>query len=178
MDVCNQSTRNGCKPRLIVLHDTESHDHPGNGDLQAIGSWFDNPEAQASAHVCVDGEGRSARYVHDEAKAWHVADFNATALGIEQVGFATFHTDDWTKNDRAQIKKVAKYIAYWSRKFDIPIGHGMVNPLAGSVIRPGVVTHGALGERGGGHHDPGADYPLEAVLMAARYYRRAGWPGI
>ena len=49
MDVCNQSARSSAIS-AIVLHDTESHDIPGTGDLKAIGAWFDNPAAQASAH--------------------------------------------------------------------------------------------------------------------------------
>jgi N-acetyl-anhydromuramyl-L-alanine amidase AmpD len=171
-NVCNQSARTS-RPSLIVLHDTESHDRPGNSDLEAIGSWFNNPVAQASAHVCVDGEGRSAQYVPDERKAWHCAQYNSASLGIEQIGYATFHEADWTRNERAQLKKVAKYIAYWSKKYDIPIRHGRVSN--GQVTQTGVVTHADLGSAGGGHHDPGPGYPLEAVLHTARYYKRRGW---
>jgi N-acetyl-anhydromuramyl-L-alanine amidase AmpD len=172
MRVRNQSARN-TSPLVIVLHDTESHDRPGNSDLLAIGAWFDNPAAQASAHVCVDGTGRSAQYVPDHRKAWHCAAYNSASLGIEQIGFATFHTDDWTRSQRAQLKKVAKYIAYWSKKYNIPIQHGRCG--GGDVLRRGVVTHADLGTPGGGHHDPGPYYPLEAVLHMARYYARRGW---
>jgi hypothetical protein len=42
--VRNQSSRNGIKPKLIVLHSTESKNVPGLSDLQAIGNWFDNPK--------------------------------------------------------------------------------------------------------------------------------------
>src|SRR5919109_336233 len=66
MNVRNQSSRGGVKPDLIVLHDTESSDRDGAADLRAIGNWFDNPRSMVSAHVCVDGEGNSARYVPDE----------------------------------------------------------------------------------------------------------------
>lgn len=170
LNVCNQSSRHGASPLLIVLHDTESVNAAGDGDLRSIGSWFDNPAAQASSHVCVDGEGRSARYVADEAKAWHCAGFNSVSLGIEQIGVATQKA--WPD---AQLRKTARYIAYWSKKYGIPIDHpGAVDPK-GNVIRPGVVTHADLGAFGGGHHDPGDAYPIERVLHMARYYRRRGW---
>lgn len=173
LNVRNQSARTGGSPQLIVLHDTESANVPGNGDLAGIGSWFNNISAEASAHVCVDGEGRSARYVPDDRKAWHCAGYNSASLGIEQVGYATFNNGDWTKGDDAQLRKVAKYIAYWNKKYGIPIQRGQVSN--GDVKRPGVVLHSELGTIGGGHHDPGADYPVDAVLHMARYYRRRGW---
>lgn len=169
MNVRNQSSRNGVKPRLIVIHDTESHNIAGDGDLRAIGNWFDNPSAQASAHVCVDAEGRSACYVPDDRKAWHCMRFNSVSLGIEQIGFATqtFWPD-------AQLKKVAKYVAYWSKKYGIQIQtRGTVT--GDSVVSPGVVTHAQLGASGGGHHDPGDAYPLGKMLFHARYYARRGW---
>jgi N-acetyl-anhydromuramyl-L-alanine amidase AmpD len=174
MNVVNQSSRNGAKIKLIVLHDTESKDYPGSADLKGVGYWFNNPKAQASAHVCVDGEGRSAKYVGDGAKAWHCAAYNSESLGIEQIGYSTFTRAVWNRNDRAQLLKVAKYIAYWSKKYDIPIQHGL--GIKGEVVRPGVVTHADLGQAGGGHSDPGPGYPFDAVLYAARYYLRRGWP--
>lgn len=158
MNVRNQSSRGGVKPDLIVIHDTESQNRPGDADLKAIGAWFDNPVSQASCHVCVDGDGRSAQYVPDERKAWHVVNYNSRSLGIEQIGFATqgFWPD-------AQVKKAAKYVAYWSHKYGIPIDAAHV------------VTHSSLGAAGGGHHDPGDSYPINQLRYHARYYARRGW---
>ena len=169
LSVRNQSSRNGASITLIVLHDTESHNAAGDSDLKAIGAWFDNPAAQASSHVCVDAEGRSAQYVADDRKAWHCVAYNSESLGIEQIGFATQAA--WPED---QLKKVAKYLAYWSKKYGIPLDRpGAV--ANGDVLRRGVVTHSMLGAAGGGHHDPGAAYPLEHVLHMARYYLRRGW---
>ena len=170
MNVCNQSDRGGKKPLLVVLHDTESHDRPANADLEAIGAWFDNPVSQASAHVCVDGEGRSARYVLDARKAWHCAGYNSVSLGIEQIGFASYPKLVWKKN-RKQLHKVARYVAFWSRKYNIPIRKGKVS--GGQVLRPGVVTHMQLGVVGGGHDDPGRSYPFWLVLRLARRYAKS-----
>lgn len=175
MNVSNQSLRSVPTPRLIVIHDTESHDRAGNSDLESIGAWFNNKASQASSHVCVDGEGRSAIYVPDGKKAWHAASFNSISLGIEQIGFATFTTAVWNRNQRAQIKKVAKYIAYWSKRYNIPIREGKVSTATGAVLLPGIVTHSQLGAAGGGHHDPGKGYPMAALLRTARWYAKFGW---
>lgn len=173
-NVACQSFRGGTKPRVIVLHDTESHDRQGISDLVGLVSFFDRPSTQASAHVIVDGQGYSAKCVDDDKKAWHCKDFNSIALGIEQIGFATFTAAMWNKHKRAQLKKVAKYIAYWSKKYDIPIKKARTG-VGGHVYSAGVTTHSALGSSGGGHHDPGKGYPFDAVLRMARYYRRRGW---
>lgn len=171
MNVQNQSARSG-SIKAIVLHDTESKDYPGASDLRAIGAWFDNPQAQASAHVCVDGQGFSARYVVDEAKAWHCAAYNSQTLGIEQMGYATFGLPLW-KSRRNQLRKVAQYIAYWSKKYNIPIRKGA--SANGFITKTGIVTHRSLGLAGGGHHDPGPNYPLSLVFVLARYYAKNGW---
>jgi N-acetyl-anhydromuramyl-L-alanine amidase AmpD len=158
-DVRNQSARTG-KIDLIVIHTTESHNRPGNADLAAIGAWFDNPAAQASAHVCTDADGTSARYVADGAKAWHVASFNSRALGIEQIGQAA--QGEWAK---AELKETARWCAYWSKKHNIPLRRS-------NGSSSGVTRHMDLGAAGGGHHDPGPSYPIDYVLKKAQSYRR------
>jgi N-acetyl-anhydromuramyl-L-alanine amidase AmpD len=164
--VCNQSSRAGAKPRLIVLHSTESHNIPDSAsDLAAVTNWFDNPSAQASSHVITDSDGHSARCVADAEKAWHVAGFNPWSLGIEQIGFAS--QGKW---ERAELLETARWIAHWSLKWDIPIQRGKV---AGSaIVTPGVVTHSQLGAYGGGHADPGSSYPVDDVLVRAHKFKR------
>lgn len=166
----HQSTRTAGVPlNLIVLHDTESHNRPGNADLEAIGSWFQNPAAQASAHICVDADGNSARYVRDRAKAWHCAYYNSASLGIEQIGFMTQGREKWLANEKLLLE-TARWIAHWSIRFDIPIRRAVVSK--GVVLRSGVTTHAALGALGGNHGDPG-EYPFKWVLRKARKIKRA-----
>jgi hypothetical protein len=165
--VRNKSSRAGAKPVLIVVHATQSAELTGLGDLKGVGSWFDNPAAQASSHVCTDGEGHSARFVRDEDKAWHVASYNRVSLGIEQIGFAEFQR--WQE---AELRETARWIARWSVLHGIPIQKGKVSQTEIRVLRPGVVRHSDLGALGGGHFDPGRPYPLHDVLDMAREYRR------
>lgn len=163
--VRNQSSRGGVKPRIIVLHTTEGHERSGLSDLEGLGAWFDNPAAQASSHVANDAEGNDARYVPDANKAWTQAGFNPVSLSIEQIGFASESKEDWL-NQKKQLANTAAWIRYWAKKYDIPIQRGKVS--GSSVYSPGVVFHSDLGSYGGGHHDPGAGYPLDLVLKIAK----------
>jgi N-acetyl-anhydromuramyl-L-alanine amidase AmpD len=163
--VRNCSSRNGRTPNLIVLHSTEGANIKGIRDLQGLGGWFDNPSAQASSHVATDADGNSARYVDDSVKAWHCAGYNSASLGVEQVGKAA--QDSWPDK---QLLETARWIALWHRKYGIPIRKGKV-ASDGRVLRSGVVMHSDLGNLGGGHHDPGGDYPLTAVIRVANGFQ-------
>lgn len=169
-EVRNQSSRNGQRIELIVVHDTESHDRPGKADLAAIAAWFDNPDAEASAHVCTDGDGHSARMVADAAKAWSCVGFNGRSLNIEQIGFATDPEASWFKR-RAELLETARWLARWSVIHGVPLRKGKVE--GSGVVRSGVVRHSDLGIVGGGHHDPGGGYPLRFVLATARVMKRS-----
>lgn len=171
-NVRNQSSRNGTHPSLIVVHSTEGQDLPNSTrDLAGLGSWFDNGAANASSHVGVDGDGQSAKYVPDDRKAWTCAYFNSVSLNIECVGRAAQPAKLW---EDAQYRKVAQYIAYWSKKYGIPIRKGAV-AQNGRVIRSGIIRHSELGRLGGDHHDPGANFNLARVNALARSYRQKGW---
>lgn len=160
----NQSARTS-SISLIVIHDTESHNREGASDLQAIGALFADSSRDASAHVCTDEDGQSARFVHDDRKAWHCVSYNSAALGIEQVGFAS--QGSWRE---AQVKETARWVARWSVIHGVPIRKGRT--AFGRVIRSGVVTHRSLGSAGGGHWDPGYHYPMKHMLELARRYRK------
>lgn len=166
----NQSARLPHRITLIVIHSTEGQNLPGVTDLRNLGSWFDNPAAQASCHVGVDAEGNSALYVQDKRKAWHCASFNSVSLGIELVG--KMAQKSWPSE---QEKKAAKYVAYWSQRHRIPIRKAKVDPNFGTVKRAGVITHAELGVAGGNHGDPGKGFKMGRLLWLARGYRVRGW---
>jgi N-acetyl-anhydromuramyl-L-alanine amidase AmpD len=152
---------------LIVLHSTESENVPDSAsDLAGVASWFANPASQVSAHVITDADGKSARCVSDRLKAWHCMSFNSAALGIEQIGRAA-----QPKWERPEWLETARWIAWWSHRYGIPIRRGAVS--GESVTRSGIVTHKMLGAAGGGHVDPGPAYPLDKVLEEAARIKKA-----
>lgn len=119
----------------------------------------------ASAHVGVGSPKfreaeKSARYVHDDNKAWTQAFYNPVSLSIEIEGFASQAT--WP---RATVREVARWLALWSIRHSIPLHRGRV--FAGVVVRRGVITHKSLGVLGGGHTDPGT-FPVQDAIELAR----------
>lgn len=169
----NQSARVAVPLCLITLHDTEGANLPDSiKDLVGLGDFFARPSVQASSHVADDSDGNSARFVSDHAKAWHCAGFNSYSLGIEQIGFASESRVTWRKSWR-QLRETARWIAYWSIKYGIPIRRAIVDDNDGTVIRSGVIRHMDLGVIGGGHSDPGPNYPFSRVLLLARVFKAA-----
>lgn len=155
---------------LIVLHSTESTEIPHSAaDLEGIANYFANPAAQVSAHVIVDGDGHSARCVEDERKAWHCVAYNSAALGIEQIGRAA--STNWDADDEL-VRETARWIAVFHHRHGVPIQVGAVS--GGRVTRPGVLRHMDLGVEGGGHSDPGPNYPFNHVIERAQAFAKRG----
>jgi hypothetical protein len=175
--VRNKSSRGSARPRAIAIHTTESHDRQGRSDVNGIVSWFNNPAAEASSHIIIDAEGYSTQCVPDTMKAWTIGNFNPWTLNIELIGWASTPRWRWLKRT-SQLKKCAKYIAYWAHKYDIPVRRGDLDSLRGSphVARTGVVTHYDATNAGfGTHTDPGKGFPMDRLLRYARYYYDKGW---
>lgn len=176
--VRNQSSRYGAKIQAIAIHTTEGHNRPGRADLNSLFSWFNNPDSESSSHISIDDEAHTDRYVMDSKKAWTILQLNAVTLNIELVGFAATLRKIWKKKYRKQLKKTAKWIAYWSKKHDIPIRRGKVGVRAGYpyIAKTGVITHADLTRAGfGSHQDPGKGFPMKLLLTLAKYYARRGW---
>lgn len=143
-------TRPFIRPKIIVLHSTESGptDHGRNDSFYLAGP------VQADIHIVVGDNGDKYRLVPDGRKAWHVKGYNSIALGIEHDGRAS--QGHWPD---AQLRVSACQAAYWCRKYGIPArlaldSNGRYNG------KSGIVTHKSLGLTGGGHSDPGPNFPL------------------
>lgn len=71
----------------IVIHST------ANSNLERVVEWFNNPNAQVSAHYTIGKDGRIAQHVQDSDRAWHAGQsvwkgrnsVNDYSLGIELV---------------------------------------------------------------------------------------------
>lgn len=170
--VVNRSSRRGVEPSVIFIHTTESHDRPGRQDVDSIHAWFDNPASGASSHVIVGDGGESTTCVPDEEKAWTQVRFNPVGLSIELIGWASTPRWRWLKREK-QLNKAAKFMAYWSKKYDIPLRRG--SAYAGEITKTGVLAHSDLGAAGGGHHDPGPGFPMDRLIQKALYYKSHGW---
>lgn len=159
--VRNQSSRNGARPALLVLHYTVSSERPGWSDVNAIVSWFDDPRSQASSHYVIDREGHCALLVPETAKAWTQAAFNPWSISVEAIG--TGREPDYL--DGAGLRKLATVFADAAERWGIPVRRGAVSGCR--VVRSGIVDHDQLGACGGGHHDI-RPYSVDKVVAAIR----------
>lgn len=168
--VQNQSSREGGRPKIIVTHTTEGFVRKEGrnqlGDLIDLGGFFDQASVGASAHLGIDMDGNDARYVPDSMKAWTQCNLNPMALGVELLAYARYTEKEWMVNNKRMLSTYAKWIAFWSKKYDIPIRMAWTSGV--NVIRSGVTTHKRLGASGCGHVDPGPGFPMQYVLLLAR----------
>lgn len=121
----NGGKRQG-KPKLIILHNTDGPNQSGSSDLRSTEQTLRS--RNLSVHVVNDGEGNCARLCPDDIVAFHAQGWNAQSLGIEQVGKIGQPLSAYSA---AQIANTAMWIAYWSKKYDIPIKHSNSHGICG-----------------------------------------------
>lgn len=155
MSVKRWFSRPFIKPDLVVLHSTESSAHSGYN----VSDYLSRGSVQADSHLVIDTDGTTYRLVPDGRKAWTQQAYNSRSLSIEQVGRAS--QTSWPD---VQVRATARWIAFWGRKYNIPVRDSRKD------LKSGVTTHKGLGAAGGGHHDPGESYPFTRVINLARRY--------
>lgn len=171
--VQNYSSRNGARPALLVVHDTESPNTPGSlAGAWAIRAWFNNPASQASSNFTTDCAGNTILMVPDTAKAWTQAGFNSWAISDELIGHASQTRAEWLKCD-TQLRAAAKLFAAEASKWGIPVQLGAVSGC--TITRAGIVDHKMLGACGGGHHDNGPNFPMAYFISLVKQYQHAGF---
>lgn len=137
----NQSPRGDNKVTLVVVHDTE-------GDYGGAISWLKEPQAKASAHVVLREDGDEAtQLVSWGHKAWSCVDYNSITDNIEIAGHAAKGYPDH------QLRRAARIVAFRLKKRGLPPNH--VKPKHPGDGSRGFTYHSDLGEKGGGHTDPG-----------------------
>ena len=104
----------------IVIHAT------ANSSLEGVISWFNNPQAELSAHYSIGKDGRIAQHVRDEDRAWHagksewkgIPSANDYALGIELVNLNDGNEPYPEEQHRANVQ----LCTYLCRKYSIKPG--------------------------------------------------------
>lgn len=78
---CNYSSRNGTAVSAVTIHTVQ-------GSYAGCISWFQNCNAQVSAHYVVrSSDGQVTQMVLESDKAWHVGSENPYTIGIEHEGY-------------------------------------------------------------------------------------------
>lgn len=112
----------GFRPAAIVIHISD-------GCLSSADAWFNNPEAQVSAHYIVAKSGAIHQYVKEEDTAYHAGapvkptwkllrpgvNANWYTIGIEHEGKPE---DAWSEE---QYQASAELVADVARRWSIPL---------------------------------------------------------
>jgi len=101
----------------IVIHAT------ANSSLERVVEWFNNPNAQVSAHYTIGKDGKIVQHVQDMHRAWHAGrsiwkgrkSCNDYALGIELVNL----NDGQDPFPEAQHRANVELCAYLANKYKI-----------------------------------------------------------
>lgn len=121
--------REGTAIDMIVVHKEQGTNAQG---------WFQNPEAQVSAHCAIEHDGAIYRCVDDGDTAWHAGwwPVNLRSLGVEHAGYA--EQEDVTPE---QYEASAQLVAYWAQTYGIPLQHVGEGTQGSWTGEPGVIYH-------------------------------------
>lgn len=132
----------------IVIHVTQ-------GSWEGSLSWFQNPEAQASAHYTVrSSDGKIGQSVRESDIAWHAGnwEYNETSVGIEHEGF--IDESKWFTEE--MYKSSAKLAVDIAKEYDIPLDR---DHIIGHVEVPGA-----------DHTDPGKHWDWDHYMELLKSY--------
>lgn len=157
----NYSSRGGSNVRLLVIHTAE-----GSRTIESLGNFFANPSSQVSSHTGADDKPNTiGEYVRRDQKAWTAANANPVACQIELCGFASWSTTEWNTNHAEMLNNCSRWLSEEAAVFGIPLTR--LTPSEAQGNGRGICAHSDLGAWGGSHHDPGAGFPMDAVIAQA-----------
>ena len=119
------------RPKFIVLHVAQ-------GSESGTINWFHNPKSQVSAHLLNPKEGQMVQFVDLNQMAYHCAQMNDVAIGIEHEGFSGEHLN------ANQIKNLTDFFTWAKTWLRIPLTLTNPSDPNGGVIGHGQINEGAL----------------------------------
>lgn len=162
------------RSRWVVLHTMETAE--GNSIAESIGgNWFTNPDAQASAHYCVDNDS-IVQGVNEGDYAWASGPTgNYLGIQIEMAGRAAQTRAEWLDDySRAMLERVAALTADICTRQGIPVRVLTDEQVAAGEA--GITTHAALARvfRETDHTDPGPNFPWDYFMERVRAHVNGG----
>jgi N-acetyl-anhydromuramyl-L-alanine amidase AmpD len=156
----NYSSRGGTKVRLVVIHTAE-----GATTIESLGSFFSNPSSQVSSQTGIDDKlGICGEYVKRENKPWTQGNANPYSTATELCAFAKWDRAEWLRHPN-MLENTKQWINEECAAFGIP--KVRLNASQAQGGQAGVCGHVDLGSAGGGHWDPGPNFPWDIVLGGA-----------
>lgn len=163
-------------PKWVGVHTQE-----GGRTAKDLAAFLDDPDSQVSYHA-VNDELFGIKVVAEDDAPWSAAGANGFAFHICLAGsYAAWSRSKWLetdasdgKNEDAELTYAAKIIAWWCGKYDIPAEY-----IGGNGIpwgRDGICGHMDFGVWGGGHHDPGPNFPWDELIRRVKAFLDGGEP--
>lgn len=120
--------------------------HVVQGSASSAVNWFQNPDADVSAHYTVAKSGHRYQSVSDLNIAWHAGnwDYNQQSIGIEHGGYVS---DSFTAD---QYQSSAILTSWLCEQYNIPKQH------PADPANAGVIGHAQV--PGSTHTDPGSNW--------------------
>jgi hypothetical protein len=153
--------------KWIVMHSTEG------GTALGAAAWFQNPDSQGSAHVCLD-DRICYRTLEDNRVPWGARGANYGGWHVEQAGYARWTSLIWSSTHRRTLERAAYKAALRCRWYGIPPYFiGAKDLKAG---KRGVTTHNECSKAfGGSHWDPGFGWPRLYFMNRLRHHYKLLW---
>lgn len=163
-------------PRWIVVHTQE-----GGRTAVDLAAFLDDPASQVSYHVANDDRD-ILKVVAEGDAPWSAAGANKYAFHICLAGsYSAWSRGKWLETDAAdgknedlELTNAARVIAWWCNKYNIPAEY-----IGGNGIpwgRDGICGHMDLGVWGGGHHDPGPNFPWDELIRRVKSFLAGATP--
>lgn len=145
--VRNSSSRGGQTPRVIVWHQTVSHDN-GQASQDGLTAMANRASSGVSWHALIGSRSGLCTYtVPLNLKAWTQGNANRFSIGIEVEAYGD-EPSYVTGKGRAKLLSVTRAMA---KRYGIPLQRAVVRNCV--VIKGGIAEHHDLGLCGGGHLD-------------------------
>lgn len=169
-------TRKIGTPRWIAVHTQE-----GGRTARGLAGFLANPGNKVSYHAVVD-DHELLKVVAESDCPWSASNANAYAFHICLAGsYAAWSRGKWLetdasdgKNEDAELTNAARVIAWWCRKYNIPAEY-----IGGRGIpwgADGICGHQDFGVWGGGHHDPGPNFPWDELIRRVKAFLAGAAP--
>lgn len=166
----NPGTGPGCTgnsngPRARTLY-VVLHTQEGDGTAVSLANYLNTH--QVSYNLVADGVD-TVEVVPVTEGPWAAMEANDIGVHICFAGSrAAWQRDDWLARE-PMLRRAAKAVAAACAQFNIP----PVKVLAGGgwpVTPKGIAAHADFGKRGGGHTDPGPEFPWETFIDFVKHY--------
>ncbi|WP_423743299.1 peptidoglycan recognition family protein (plasmid) [Haladaptatus sp. SPP-AMP-3] len=139
--------------------------HTVQGSASGAVSWFQNPDADVSAHYTVSESGYKYQSVSDINIAWHAGDwdYNQYSVGIEHGGYVSGTYED------AQYRASAKLASWLCDQYGVPKQHPTSVPSdAANPANGGIIGHEQV--PASSHTDPGSNWDWDYYIDLVNSY--------